>query len=394
MAAGVRRISAEQRRARLARRHHLAPNDLATAVRTAVDDLVAVHSSDPASVFVGLAVRAKNATVASIERELYETRSIVRMLGMRRTVHVVDVALVPIVHASSARAVAARERKRTLDFVERAGIPDAQRWLAKLEAQTLRALRKRGEATATELASDVPGLREQISVGAGTKWAGTVSASTRVLSLLAADGLIVRGRPRGSWISSQYRWAPMSAWLPEGAEEPAAADARVQLAERWLQTYGPATVNDIKWWTGWTAGQVRDALAGLSVEEVDLDGAAGIVLAGDGAPIKAPAPFAALLPGLDTSVMGWSDRSWFLGGHGPLLFDRSGNAGPTVWWDGRVVGGWAQRKDGEVVCRVLEDVGAHAVTAIDAAAERLASWLGPARVTPRFRTPVERALAI
>jgi len=77
------------------------------------------------------------------------------------------------------------------------------------------------------------------------------------------------------------------------------------------------------------------------------------------------------------------------------LFDRSGNVGPTVWWNGRVVGGWAQRPDGEIVWRVLDPdgVGQEALTAITAEASRLRSWVGPARITPRFRTPLERELA-
>jgi hypothetical protein len=91
--------------------------------------------------------------------------------------------------------------------------------------------------------------------------------------------------------------------------------------------------------------------------------------------------------------MGWRDRGWFLGEHAAALFDRSGNIGPTVWWDGRIVGGWAQRPDGEIVVRLLEDVGSAAAAAIAAEAENLQAWLGPARVTPRFRTPLERELS-
>jgi hypothetical protein len=92
-------------------------------------------------------------------------------------------------------------------------------------------------------------------------------------------------------------------------------------------------------------------------------------------------------------VMGWLERKWFLGEHGPVLFDRTGNAGPTVWWDGHVVGGWAHRKDGEVVLRLLEDVGRDAVAALNKEAARLQSWLGNIRITPRFRTPLERELS-
>jgi hypothetical protein len=389
-----RRITDQQRRARLVRRHHLAPKNRASDVVTATRDLVAVHSTDPASVFLGLAARVEGATVASIEDALYEARSAVRMLGMRRTVYVVPVELVPVVHASSTRAIAARERKRWLDLLEQSAItPEPVRWLARAERDTLRALQARGEATAAELSGDVPALKAQIEFGEGKKWAGVVSASTRVLFLLAADGRIVRGRPRGSWTSTQYRWAPMSSWLPPGAKEPTVAVARAALVERWLRAYGPGTVADIKWWTGWTLTEVRSALADLDVDEVELDSGTGVVLADDLATTRAPAPFAALLPALDTTVMGWTDRDWFLGPLGPQLFDRSGNAGPTVWWDGRVVGGWAQRQSGEVVNRVLEDVGAEGRAAIDAAAARLTSWLDGARVTPRFRTPLERDLA-
>src|SRR5207249_8183383 len=125
----------------------------------------------------------------------------------------------------------------------------------------------------------------------------------------------------------------------------------------------------------------------------DLDGAAGLVLADDVEPVVPPEPWAALLPALDPTVMGWTERAWFLGPHGPALFDRSGNAGATAWWDGRIVGGWAQRKDGEVVFRLLEDLGTDAMTVIAAAADRLTTWFGDVRVTPRFRTPLERELS-
>ena len=87
--------------------------------------------------------------------------------------------------------------------------------------------------------------------------------------------------------------------------------------------------------------------------------------------------------------MGWADRDWYLGEHRSALFDTNGNAGPTIWSDGRVVGGWGQRPDGEIAVRLLEDIGSEAATAVDAEADRLSRWLGPVRITPRFRTPLE-----
>ena len=91
--------------------------------------------------------------------------------------------------------------------------------------------------------------------------------------------------------------------------------------------------------------------------------------------------------------MGFVDRGWFLGDHAPRLFDRTGNIGPSVWSDGRIVGGWAQRKNGTMAYKLLEDVGAAAERAVESAAHDLERWLGAVRVTPRFRTPLERELS-
>ena len=103
-------------------------------------------------------------------------------------------------------------------------------------------------------------------------------------------------------------------------------------------------------------------------------------------------PSAALLPTLDPTTMGWKERDWYLGEHASLLFDSNGNAGPTVWWDGRVVGGWSQRRDGEIVFRLLEDVGREAVEAVEAEAARVATWLGDVRFSPGFLPPFQRGL--
>jgi len=238
-----------------------------------------------------------------------------------------------------------------------------------------------------------------------------------VLVLIAAEGHMIRGRRRGGWSSGQFEWFPARAWLDAagGASRETGADpgragargagsaadqadldaaaARAELARRWLRAFGPAPVSDLQWWAGWTGAQAKAALAALPVRDVDLDGQPGVVLADDELPDDAAAPAASLLPALDPTPMGWQARDWYLGPHGPTLFDRTGNIGPTVWWEGRIVGGWAQRPSGEVVYRLLEDVGSDAASAVSAEAAALEAWLGAARITPRFRTPLERELS-
>ena len=392
----MRQISNDERRARLALRHHLAATARITDVTKLATDLVGLHSSDPASVFLSTTARMKTPAraVPALERALYDDRTLVRTLCMRRTMFVVPLDLVPIVQAACTDPLVPRERKRFVTMVEGAGIArDGQRWLKKLERKTLAAIEELREATASEISTLVPELTEKITVGEGKKWGGTIGVSTRVLFLLATEQRVVRGRPKGSWTSSQYRWAPMDAWLVDGVPTMPAVEARAALVRRWLAAFGPATTADVKWWTGWTVAQTKAALAAVEAVEVELDDGPGWVLADDLAPTRDPKPWVALLPGLDPTTMGWKDRSWYLGDHGPALFDTNGNAGPTVWVDGRVVGGWAQRRDGTVVTELLEDIGRAATTAVTRAAADLQTWLGDTRVTPRFPTPLQKQLA-
>ena len=356
--------------------------------------LVGLHSSDPASVYLAARARVRGFRVAHLEAALYELRALVRVLGMRRTMFVVPRDLAAVIEAACTRALAPAERRRLLRLLGDQGIAaDPEAWLQDVQERTLAALAARGEATAKELTADLPELTARLSFGAGRSWAGTVGVSTRVLFLLASEGRIVRARPRGTWISSQYRWASTAHWLGAGLADLDPAAARGQLLHRWLAAYGPVTMTDVTWWSGWTARHAKAALAACRAEPVELDEGPGFVAAGDGGPVPRTASWVALLPGLDPTVMGWKERAWYLGDHAEQLFDRNGNAGPTVWMDGRVVGGWGQRRDGRVVVELLEPMTASARDRISAEAARLEAWLAGTVVTPRFRTPLERRLA-
>jgi hypothetical protein len=161
------------------------------------------------------------------------------------------------------------------------------------------------------------------------------------------------------------------------------------LLRRWLWTFGPGTLTDIRWWTGWTARLARETLSAVGAVEVGLDDAVGYVLPDDVGPVGPVAPWVALLPGLDPTVMGWKERAWYVDDRDPRLFD-TGNAGPTVWANGRVVGGWVHRPDGEVAVELLEEVDAASRTAIEARRLELREWLGDVRVRSRFPAALER----
>jgi hypothetical protein len=387
-------IGGDERRARVGVRHLLANVMKASSLAEATRAMVVLHATDPASVHLEARARMGTSSPESLERELYDEPTVLRMIAMRRTLFIVPLPDVAIVHAAASLEICERERARTVKLFTDGGLdPKTIERLDELQNVALAAIREQGEVSTSELRELDPRLGETMTFAVGKRYQNTMSVATRVVFNLALTGRTARGRPRGSWISGQFRWSPIERWLPDGIEPLPVDEARAELVRRWLRTFGPGTRDDIRWWTGWTVRATKVALEAVGAVEVSLDGGAtGYVLPDDLDPTPPVEPWIALLPALDATTMGWTARDWYLGSHRPKLFDTNGNGGPTIWVDGRIVGGWAQLRSGEVVPFLLEDVGTEATRHIEAEAAALEAWIGPARVTGSFPTPMEVAL--
>ena len=216
--------------------------------------------------------------------------------------------------------------------------------------------------------------------------------TSALLTMMSAQGRIVRGALAGPWSSRQHRWEPAGTWWPGGLPKLAAEDSQRELARRWLTRFGPATAEDLQWWTGWNKITVRHALRELPIEGVDLHGSAGIALAGDDPGDAATAPGRRAAASLDPTPMGWKQRDWFFGIPQHHVFDNRGNIGPTLWWDGEIIGSWAVTPACQVRTAVLADRGATARSAIQDTAARPQARLQGTAITPAIRTPAERQL--
>jgi hypothetical protein len=371
----VRLITDDERRARLGVRHALAAP--ASSLEDAARAVVALHGSDPATTVLSAMLRS-GAGIADVQRALYEDRSLVRVLAMRRTVFAVPRDLVTAAWAGASDVVAREQRRLLAKMLVESGVTDQPAtWIEGAEHVALAVFGDRCDVTSAELSAADPRLATRLDAG--------MTVTSRLLTLLSAEGAVVRAEPRGGWTSMQFRWATAEAWCGDLGVRLATEEAATELARRWLQRYGPAHEDDVQWWFGWTKGRTRAALAGLDTVEVQMDDRAGLVLADDVDPVEAPPPWVALLPALDPSAMGWKHRDFALGPHRGALFDVNGNAGPTVWVDGRIVGGWVQRDEGDVVFELLEDVGRETVDRIAARAAELTSALGDVRLKARAR---------
>ncbi len=384
----MRHIPDLERRARLAERHALAPGARAGSVEDATRAMTVLHATEPATVFLSCWCRVEDVTVADVERALYVDRTLVKQLAMRRTLFVFPRDLLPASWGSAAQRTARTEAARMAKDVVKAGLADdGEAWLddARRAVTTLLADLPEG-LPAAEIRQAVPLIDVKVAVSAGSVW-----SASRVLTHLGATGDLVRAVNAGHWRTSRPRWTLMRHWLDHVEPPLDAAAGYREIVRRWLGTFGPGTEADLVWWLGATKGIVRAALGELGAVEVGLDGGGtGWVLPDD---VDPPArgvgdePWVALLPVLDPTVMGWKERSFYLGEHGPALFDRNGNAGTTAWVDGRVVGCWVQDDDGVVEVRLAQDVPTASRLALEAEAARLTGWLGGLRVGTVYPSP-------
>ncbi|WP_433297720.1 winged helix DNA-binding domain-containing protein [Actinoplanes sp. CA-030573] len=375
----MRVVTDDERRARLAVRHALAPAHRVTTPEAATRAMTVLHSTEPATVYLSLWARKEaqdnQADVREIQRALYTERTLVKQLAMRRTLFVFPRDLLPAVWPSASARVATSERAA---ITKDAG----PGWLDRARAEVLTLLAGHpGGLSATEIRRALPRLDLRVTV-------------TRILVHLGATADIVRGENTTGWHNSRPRWTLMRYWLGEVPDPLDPAAGYRELVRRWLHSFGPGTEDDIVWWLGATKSVVRAALAGLEAVPVGLHGGqTGWLLPGDVDEVADPGPWVALLPVLDPTTMGWKGRDFYLGPHRGALFDRSGNAGTTAWADGRVVGCWVQDGDGAVRVRLLEKVSDRAREALDAEADRLTAWLDGFRVPSGWVSPAMRAEA-
>ncbi|RYP88961.1 winged helix DNA-binding domain-containing protein [Nocardioides guangzhouensis] len=385
----MRHVGDQERRDRIALRHGIAPAHRLEDAVAATRAMTVLHATEPPTVYLSVAQRVEGIKVSDIDAALFDDRSLVRQLAMRRTLFVFPRDLLPAAWGSASARVAGQERRKIARDAAASGLAaahagDGEAWLEAACAAVLAVLEGEDRGlTTTEVRARVPEVAGTVSVAPGTKWGGDVPIAPRVLTLLGVSGAIVRGGNDGHWRVSRHLWTPMDRWLGAGAQPLPEDEGYAELVRRWLATFGPGTIRDLQWWLGSTVGAVKKALATLGAVEVSLDGGAtGWLLPDDLDGTPAVEPWAALLPVLDPTTMGWKERDFYLEPrHTPYLFDSNGNGGTTAWWDGRVVGCWVQDDDAVVQVVLREDVGADGRAALDVEAERLTAWLDGVRIS-------------
>src|SRR5690349_17386375 len=116
------RVSDEERRRRLAVRHALAPGHRVASPEAAAAAMTVLHATEPATVYLSCHARCSSLTIGDIDRALYDERSLVKQLAMRRTAFVFPRDLLPAAWGSASARVAGTERRAMARDIVTAGI--------------------------------------------------------------------------------------------------------------------------------------------------------------------------------------------------------------------------------------------------------------------------------
>lgn len=394
----------------LARKQCLLPSAQGTDVVAVTTDIVALHATAPTSPFLSLWARMRPVAANGFSRDmlehvLYETRGLARIPCMRNTVHVVPSDEVPRFLSAYGQRALPPEFRDWGSLFARAGLcqqEEAEELQRQLTCRVVDVVKKQGPLTVREITRQVPELAAKVQHSEGREYEGAFSLGSRFVPFLCAAGALIRARPRGSWRSNLYEYAAMADWLSGSRQaEFRPREAQAWLVKRYLRAYGPATRDDVQWWTGFSTSETDQALAALGSQVVPVAieglGEHCLMLAEDEPRLQACTPprasYGFFLPGLDPYIMGYRDRRRFLAiEHQSKVFDRAGNALPSVWANGRVVGAWTQRPDASVAYDLFEVVDNAAKAVLEEQRKSLEEFFGGEYVPQRTHSPFTRRL--
>ncbi len=172
-------------------------------------------------------------------------------------------------------------------------------------------------------------------------------------------GVLVRTQAKG-WKGNEFNYALLKAWASDISLKPDNPEtARTETIRKYLRAYGPASMEDISWWTGLPLIQCQRSVAHLRREALRFhvegyrDDMMGLRETVDLLRRKPTIEDEIqLLPQWDPYVSGWKDRKRIADKEMmPFIFDQAGNGASVITDMGKVIGLW-QFRDNDI--NVLE----------------------------------------
>jgi hypothetical protein len=306
-------------------RAEAAPVERVTAVAA---HMLALQAQDPVAGLWAVGVRAPGVTRAGVLKA-HDDGRIVRSWPMRGTIHVVPAEDIGWLQGlTAARVLRGAERRRGV-----LGLPlDTLERMRELAVEALTGGRS---LTRRELLA----VFEADGIVLETGWA------YHAIWFLCQTGTLVFGPSAGP---REWKLVLSDEWI-RSPRRLDGDEALAELAARYLTGHGPASAQDLAWWTGLPLTVCRKAYA-LAVDSrrastVEADGMTWWLSPEVADASPAPLPEVQLLPAFDELLLGYRDRSLSLAAaHVGEFMSSNGVAVPIVTRAGRVLGKWTLEK--------------------------------------------------
>lgn len=207
-----------------------------------VEDIAGLNSITATTPYLSLFNRIKDFKKSMLDEEIYEKKRLYRLRLMRATLFIVARNFLPIAYS----ATIDRTQRRLASFRRRYKLSEKE--FEELKDEIITVLGK-GEKTAVEIRKEL----------------GTNISISLILRLLMEDVPLLRGKPLGTWKGEQFRYSllPKNIKLRMNREK-----AKILLIEKFLESFGPATLKDIAWWSGFSKKESKKILE--EIKTIDI----------------------------------------------------------------------------------------------------------------------------
>lgn len=311
-------------------------------------DQLGLHSTDYWTPYLSAWARLRDFDAKAVFQSLNSGDRVVRWSSFRATNHVVHVDNLPIIIPST--GVIYYRKTRRVPFLKELEDDEIDSIIARIE-NTL----EDGPLTTREM--------KKILTDAGSEFSWLIRCAM-------AKGRIVRATASHAR-SALTSYALVKKWIKEFKDANISEEeATSLLLERYIETFGPNSLNDFTWWISTTKREAKAAFETLTDDfvSIDIDGITKYVKETDlelATSLEEEShPTIWFLPYEDHLAKAFIERSWYIEnrfverlfprnvqdhwpkGSAPKRAtsdkgpDQSGEIRPSIWLDGQIIGRW------------------------------------------------------
>lgn len=309
------------------KKQHLTEDTRINNIMKITEDIGGLHATSSTTPYLSLFARTKNFQREYLDNELYRKRHLGKVRYVRATIYVLPKEMIPIAFCSGRSTIKSYAEK----YTEYHGI--SKKEYQRTSKQILDILKGKNKT--------LKEIKDALNIN--TKIA-------QIVNLLCDSGQLIRGLPKAGWKSNLHTYHRMDDYFPGldlfSFKE---KEAKKRLIRRYIDSFGPVTLDDISWWTKFTKTEIRRIMKELE-DQVTLNEISDFkdphfILTSQSKFLQSTKigkeHTINLLPTLDPFVMGYKERERYLDlDYYEYVFDRSGNGVSSILVDGKIIGIW------------------------------------------------------